>query len=134
MALHGDSSSTRALRNSGIQWPINDKKELDQWYSKYKKEFGSIHQSVQFFKSLSAQKKADLIKNLEVKNTSPTIENLSKYLYNLRSKFVHEADLVVNLSGITTVSKYGKKIVICNLSLKKIMKYFEEGLIIYFTP
>jgi len=119
---------------TGVNFPINDKKELEQWYRKYKNEFGSIHQSVEFFKSLNAKSKADLMKNLEVETAKPTIESLSKYLYNLRSKFVHEAELVVNMLGRTTLSSYGKKSVICKLSLKKLMKYFEEGLIIYFTP
>jgi len=82
---------------------------------------------------LSPKSKAELINNLEVRDTKPSIDNLSKYLYNLRSKFVHEAQLVVNMSGRTTVSKYSKKVVICRLSLKKLMAFFEEGLIIYFS-
>lgn len=118
---------------TNVNFPINDKKELEKWYLLYKSEFGSIHQSVQFFKALSAKRKADLIENLEVKNVKPTIENLSKYLYNLRSKFVHEAELVVNMSDRTTLSRYGKKVVICKLSLIKLMQFFEEGLIAYFT-
>jgi hypothetical protein len=128
-----DFYSFLVRRKIKVNFPINDKKELEQWYQKYKREFGSIHQSVQFFKALSAKRKADLIKNLEVKNVKPTIENLSKYLYNLRSKFVHEAELVVNMSGRTTLSRCGKKVVICKLSLIKLMGFFEEGLITYFT-
>lgn len=119
---------------TNVEFPINNKKELDQWYRKYKQEYGSIHQSVEFFESLSTQRKADLIKNLKVKNAEATIENLSKYLYNLRSKFIHEAELIVNMSGRTTISRYGKKVVICKLSLRKLMLFFEEGLITYFTP
>lgn len=129
-----DFYSFLVRRKTSVEFPIKNKKELDKWYRKYKQEYGSIHKSIQFFESLSVQKKADLIKNLEVKNAEPTIENLSKYLYNLRSKFVHEAELVVNMSGRTTVSMYGKKFVICKLSLKKLMGFFEEGLITYFTP
>ena len=129
-----DFYSFLVRRKTNVEFPINDKKELDQWYRKYKQEFGSIRRSVQFFKSLTAQNKADLIKNLEVKNAKPTIENLSKYLYHIRSKFVHEAELIVNMSGRTTLSRYGKKIVICKLSIRKLMKFFEEGLITYFTP
>ena len=121
-------------RKTKVEFPINDKKELEQLHRDYKRECGSIQQSNKFFKSLSAKRKADLKKNLEVKNAKPTIENLSKYLYNLRSKFVHEAQLVVNMSGRTTVSRNGKNIVICKLSLKKLMEFFEEGLITYFTP
>lgn len=121
-------------RKTNVKFPINDKKELDHWYRQYKREFGSIYQSVQFFSALSTQRKADLIKNLEVKNAKPTIENLSKYLYNLRSKFVHEAELVVNMSGRTTISRFGKKFVICKLSIRKLMEFFEEGLILHFAP
>ena len=128
-----DFYSFLVKRKTDVKFPINDKNELDQWHRKYKQEYGSIHQSVQFFKSLSSQRKADLINNLEVKNAKPTIENLSKYLYNLRSKFVHEAELVVNMSGRTTLSRYGKKFVICKLSLRKLMEFFEEGLVTYFT-
>lgn len=127
-----DFYSFLVSRRTKVEFPINDKKELDQWYRKYKQEYGSIHKSIQFFKSLNVQRKADLINNLEVKNAKPTIENLSKYLYNLRSKFVHEAELVVNMSGRTTLSRYGTKLVICKLSLRKLMEFFEEGLIIYF--
>jgi len=129
-----DFYSFLVRRKTNVKFPINDEKELGQWYRQYKQEFGSIHQSVRFFKALSVQRKADLIKNLEVRNVKPTIENLSKYLYNLRSKFVHEAKLVVNMSSRTTFSRYGKKIVICRLSLRKLMDFFEEGLITYFTP
>jgi len=128
-----DFYSFLVRRKTNVNFPINDKKELNQWYRKYKQEYGSIHQSIQFFKSLGSQRKADLIKNLEVKNAKPTIENLSKYLYNLRSKFVHEAELVVNMSGRTTVSRYGKNFVLCKLSLRKLMEFFEEGLITYFN-
>jgi len=127
-----DFYSFLVRRKTKVNFPINDKKELEQWYRKYKSEFGSIHQSIQFFKALSAKRKVDLKKNLDVKNVKPTIENLSKYLYNLRSKFVHEAELVVNMSGRTTFSRYGKKLVICKLSLIKLMEFFEEGLISYF--
>lgn len=129
-----DFYSFLVRRKTNVKFPINDKKELDQLYRQYKREFGSIHQSVKFFKSLNPQKKSELMKKLEIKNVKPTIENLSKYLYNLRSKFVHEAELIVNISGQTTISRYGKKVVICKLSIGNLMKYFEEGLIKYFTP
>jgi hypothetical protein len=129
-----DFFSFLVRRKNNVKFPINDKKELDRWYRQYKREFGSIHQSVKFFKSLNPQKKSELIKNLEIKNVKPTIENLSKYLYNLRSKFLHEAELIVNISGRTTISRYGKEVVICKLSIKNLMKFFEEGLITYFTP
>ena len=119
-------------RKTNVTFPIKDKQDLEHWYRKYKQEYGSIHQSVNFFKSLTSQKKVDLVKHLEVKTVPPTIENLSRYLYVVRSKFVHEAQLIVNMSGRTAVSSYGKKVVVCKLSLSKLMEFFEEGLVTYF--
>ncbi|MHA2408191.1 MAG: hypothetical protein ACXACA_07460 [Candidatus Ranarchaeia archaeon] len=130
---HLDFYSFLARRKTNVTFPIRDKTQLEKWYRKYKKEFGSIRQSVRFFKSLSTRSKAELINNLEVTDVKATIENLSKYLYALRSQFVHEAELVVNMSGRTTISTHGKKTVICKLSLANLMKYFEEGLIRYFS-
>lgn len=120
-------------RKSKVKFPIQDKAELNQYYKNYKKEFGSIQQSIRFFQSLSRQRKATLIQKLEVTNIEPTIENLSKYLYELRSKFVHEADLIVNMSGRTTISSREKnQVVICNLSIEDLMRFFEEGLVEHF--
>ena len=122
-------------RKTKVNFPIQDKNKLEEWYRQYKLEYGSINSSVKFFKSLSEQSQNELVKNLEVKNnTEASIDNLSKYLYYLRSKFVHEAELIVNMSGRTTISRYNNKFVVCKLSLSELMKYFEEGLITYFTP
>jgi hypothetical protein len=95
---------------TNVNFPIKDKQDLKHWYRKYKEEYGSIKKSVNFFKSLTSEKKADLVKHLKVKDVPPEIEKLSKYLYDVRSKFVHEAQLIVNMSGKTTVSSYGKKL------------------------
>ena len=129
---HIDFFSYLIRRKSQVQFPINDKSELEGWYRKYKEEYGSIRQSVGFFKALSEKRQANLIQKLQVKDTEPTIENLSKYLYELRSKFVHEAELVLNMSEGTMVGRNGKKVVICKLSLKDLMTFFEEGLVDYF--
>jgi hypothetical protein len=120
-------------RKTNVTFPINDKQDLEDWYKKYKEEYGSVHQSVNFFMSLSSSKKADLLKNLEVKSVTPTIENLSKYLYDIRSRFAHEAQLIANMSGRTTLSRGGNKIAICKLSLGKLMEFFEECLLIHFA-
>lgn len=119
-------------KKSQVKYPINSRKELENLHKKYKEEFGSIHQSVSFFKSLNKKRQETLVQKLEVKGAEPTIENLSKYLYELRSKFVHEADLILNMSEGTTVGRNGNKIVVCKLSIKDLMTFFEEGLINYF--
>ena len=120
-------------RKSQIQFPIQDKAELEQHYRDYKKAFGSVQMSESFFNSFSDKSKGLLISSLDVKGATPSITNLSKYLYNLRSKFVHEAQLVLNMSGSTTVSRYGKKLVVCKLPIESLMRFFEEGLVAHFS-
>lgn len=127
-----DFFSFMLRKKSQVQYPINSKEELENWHKKYKEEFGSIHQAVNFFKSLSKKRQESLIQKLEVKDTKPTIENLSKYLYELRSKFVHETELILNMSEGTTVGRTKNKIVVCKLSVNDLMAFFEEGLINYF--
>jgi hypothetical protein len=117
---------------SKVEFPIEDKEALESWYHKYKKEFGSTQQAIGFFNSLNKESQEALIQKLEIENTKPTIENLSKYLYELRSKFVHEAKLVLNMSAGTAIGKTGKKVVVCKLSIEDLMNFFEEGLIRHF--
>jgi hypothetical protein len=99
---------------------------------KYKEEFGSIQQFIGFFKFLSSSAQKTLIQRLEIEHTDPTIENLSRYLYELRSMFIHKAEVILNMSGITTISGKRNKIVICKLSITDLMNFFEEGLVAYF--
>lgn len=85
-------------RKSNIQFPIQDTGQLDRYYERYKKEFGSIQKSMRFFSSLDQVEHATLIEKLSVVGGQNSTESLSKYLYELRSKFVHEAKLVLNMS------------------------------------
>ncbi len=116
-------------KKHGIQFPIIDKIKLDEVYRKYKENFGSIKRCISFFKALPLDRQRDLVSRLEIRGTEASIENLAKYLYELRSKFVHEAELVLHMSYGTTVSRKKKKLVVCRLSIKDTMLFFEEGLI-----
>jgi len=128
-------------RKTNVKFPIKDTKVLGDWYCKYKKEFGSTQQATGFFNSLSKESQEALIQKLEfvkikptqegpieVEKTKPTIEKLSKYLYELRSKFVHEAKLILFMYPGTVVGKD----VVCNLSIEDLINFFEEGLIRHF--
>jgi hypothetical protein len=127
---HIDFYSFLERRKSKVEFPIKDMSELKSYYHKYKEEFGSIQQSVSFFRSLNRQE--CLIKKIQISGTDLTIESLSNYLYQLRSKFVHEATLVLNMSKDTHISRKGSKIVTCKLSIKDLMSFFEEGLVCHF--
>ncbi len=117
---------------SPVEFPIADRATLDEYYEKYKQEFGSIRRCISLFKALSPQRQRELLSRFAVKGSDPTIENLAKYLYEMRSKFVHEAALVLHMSDGMSIGMEGGKIIVCSLSIKDAMQFFEEGLIEYF--
>lgn len=119
-------------RKSQVEFPIADRPTLDEHYDRYKQEFGSIRRCICFFRALSPERQFELLSRFEVKGSEPTIENLAKYLYEMRSKFVHEAVLVLHMSDGISIGMQGDKIVVCNLSIKDAMLFFEEGLIEHF--
>jgi hypothetical protein len=117
---------------SRVEFPIADRATLDEHYEKYKQEFGSIRRCISFFKALSPQRQRELLSRFEVKGSEPTIENLAKYLYEMRSKFVHEAALVLHMSDGMSIGMQGGKIIVCSLSINDAMQFFEEGLVEHF--
>ncbi len=119
-------------RKPGVQFPISGKSMLEDLYGKYKEDFGAIKRCISFFRKLSPERQRALLARLEVRGTEATIENLAKYLYELRSKFVHEAELVLHMSEGMTLSQTGDKLVVCRLSIRDAMIFFEEGLIKHF--
>ncbi len=119
-------------KKSQIKFPIVDKQQLSKYYSRYKDEFGSIRCCISFFRALSPEKQQALISRLEVEGTEPTIENLVKFLYDLRSRVVHEAEIVLHMSAEMSIGYQTKKIIVCNLSIQDAMRFFEEGLIVHF--
>ena len=116
---------------SDVQFPIS-RNMLDEIYKKYKKEFGSIKRCISFFKALSPDRQGHFTSQLTIKGKHPTIEEFAKYLYELRSKFVHEAELVLHISDGTSASLRRGDLVTCSLSITDAMTFFEEGLIEYF--
>jgi hypothetical protein len=117
---------------SRVEFPIADRATLYEHYEKYKQEFGSIRRCVSFFKALSPQRQRELLSRFEVKGSDPTIENLAKYLYEMRSKFVHEAALVLHMSDGMSIGMQNGKIIVCSLSINDAMQFFEEGLVEHF--
>lgn len=119
-------------RKSSIPFPIVDKTKLEALYGQYKKDFGATKRCISFFRCLSPERQRALISRLEVKGTTASIESLARYLYQLRSRFVHDAELVADMSEALTISQTGGKLVVCRLSIRDAMIFFEEGLLKYF--
>lgn len=112
-------------------FPISEN-DLDDLYKKYKIQFGSIKRCIKFFENLPAKRQSELVKKLKVDGDAiASIENFAKYLYSLRSKFVHEAKLVHQLSNNTFLSCEKNKGIRCSLSIEDTIQFFEEGLIVW---
>ena len=61
-----------------------------------------------------------------------SIKKVAQFLYELRSKFVHECDLVLPLNGENVLSMKDKKMHQTQLSLEMLLKAFEQGVMLYF--
>jgi len=119
-------------KKTPIEFPIKDKQTLDQHFKNYTQDYGSIRRCTSFFKSLGEERQRDLLSRFEIRGTEPTIENVAKYLYTMRSKFVHEGDLVLHMGKEVSIGIIDNKPVICSLTINDAMRFFEEGLIVYF--
>jgi hypothetical protein len=115
-------------KETGTKFPISTE-ELEKKYRVYKQDYGAIRRCIGLFKNLSRERQQLLVSKLKVKNTAASIENFAKYLYRLRSKFVHEADLIHEVSKNTWMGFEGKNLVVCSLSITDAMQFFEEDLL-----
>ncbi|PKN96795.1 MAG: hypothetical protein CVU43_18845 [Chloroflexi bacterium HGW-Chloroflexi-5] len=123
----------------GNTFPLS-KEELKKEYKKYKDEFGSRKSIIHFFSSLDSdiityiQESITLLnfKNASL-NDKSSIEQLSNLLYQIRSDFIHNAELVVELSDVSTIAKRNEKPYLFELSLLSFCKIFELGVLKFFN-
>jgi len=86
---------------------------------------------VSFFLRLDDSSKQEIESWIEVKRKSLAIEKLARTLYDIRSKFVHEARIIVDLSGVRTFSARHKGREI-TLTLEQVQRIFERGVLLRF--
>ncbi len=129
---HIDFYQYLVRKKSKVEFPIENTEALDALHQSYKSEFGAVSQCVSFFRLLSPERQQDLISRLEIRGTEATLENFAKFMYELRSKLVHDAELVHHMSDGTSISFKDQKMVICKLSIKDALSFFEEGLLAHF--
>jgi hypothetical protein len=112
-------------------FPIQDQQALDALYEQYKGEFGVMHKMVSFFLRLDDPSKQEIESWIKVQGQPLAIDKLAKTLYDIRSKFVHEARLIVDLSGVRTFSARhkGREITI---TLEQLERIFERGVLLRF--
>jgi len=112
-------------------FPIQDQQALDTLYEQYKGQFGVMHKMVSFFLRLDGSSKQEIESSIKVQGEPLAIDKLAKTLYDIRSKFVHEARLIVDLSGVRTFSARHKGREI-RLPLEQLERIFERGVLLRF--
>lgn len=118
------------LRKSAA-FPIQDQQALDALSEQYKMEFGVRHKMVSFFLRLDDSSKQEIESWIKIEGQTLAIEKLARTLYDIRSKFVHEARIIVDLSGMRTFSARHKGREI-TLTLEQVQRIFERGVLLRF--
>jgi hypothetical protein len=115
-------------------YPIRDKVALREAYAQYKLTYGSIRRCVAFFERLSKHHQAKLRASFKVDGeAAKTMKEIAQFLYTLRSKFVHEGELVLDIASIPVMSRHKGAITLTGLSIPDLLQAFEEGVIEYFV-
>ena len=130
---HQDFYSWLCSKDTKTTLPIPDPAALSKLNEEYKVTYGSIRRCVTFFNRLPSERQQALCSAIKVDGKPlSSIKKVAEFLYDLRSKFVHEARLVLSLVGYTALSLKGEKVVQIDLSVETLLEAFEEGVLAYF--
>ncbi len=114
-------------------FPVASAKQLSSLHAEYKATFGSIRRCAKFFGRLPPARQKQLCAAVHMDDKPMgSINKLAEYLYDVRSKFVHQADLVLQMSGSTYHFGH-KKLIHTRLTMPLLCSAFEEGLVAYFS-
>lgn len=114
-------------------FPIKDKAELRNLHEDYKRTFGSIRRCMAFFEGLPPGRRKQLQEALVVKGKGmKSVKEVAQFLYNLRSKFVHEGEFVLDISFTPVMSMHKGASTLTTLSMPNLLALFEEGVIAHF--
>ncbi len=114
-------------------YPITDNVELKRLHEKYKATFGSIRRCVAFFHRLPQARQVELRNSLKIDGVPvKSIKEVAQFLYNLRSKFVHEGEFVLDIAHVPVISRHKNASTVTELSMPTLLSAFEEGVVAYF--
>jgi hypothetical protein len=119
-------------KQGGDKFPIADKSQLTSLYEEYKKTYGSIRRCVRFFERLPPARQRELESGFKVKGKPQEIKVVAEFLYNLRSKFVHEGEFVLEIASIPVMSRHKNAVTLTDISIPTLLVMFEEGVVAYF--
>jgi len=130
---HEDFYEWLLHQESASVYPIQDQTALAELYLKYKESFGAIRRCVAFFDRLPSQLQQRLCDAIYIKDQPiVSIKKLAEFLYNLRSKFVHEGKLVLAVSESSNYSLGKKGVIQSTLTMTTLHEAFEVGVLEYF--
>jgi hypothetical protein len=123
-------------------FPINDEKDANKLYVAYKGEHGNTLNIVRFFQSLDESIKLFIQRSLvvlddagktgELEEKEESIEALAKLLYQIRSDYIHRAELILEFDPAMVLSVRSKRPISCSIELKHLCIFFESGLLQHF--
>lgn len=120
-------------QNHKSLFPIADRAQLNKLYSEYKSEYGSIRGCKSVFANLAPSTKHKLCKSVTIDGKPvESIEKLVTMIYQVRSRFAHESDAVLEISNSWCFSKEKNKEVAWKLPMMLLQSAFEEGVVAHF--
>jgi hypothetical protein len=123
------------VSKSPAAFPIQGPQELKALHQQYKHQSRLVTKMVSFFRRLDGPTKRELESSIKIQGQPMPIDEVARTLYGLRSAFMHDARLIVELSGVKTLSARhsGRAI---TLPLERLERIFERGVLLRFryTP
>ena len=120
-------------RRDDATFSISDKSALKLLYEEYKQTYGSIRRCVRFFERMPAERQAELRNGFKVRGKPVSeIKAVAEFLYNLRSKFVHEGEFVLEITSMPVMSRHKNADTLTDISIPCLLRAFEDGLLAYF--
>ena len=122
---------------------LYSKETIKKEFSEYKKNYGATKKIVYFFDSLDDLSKHYLVKRMTGYRTKKdnqasnkeelTIKQIAAELYEFRSNFLHNAELINAISSASTIyKKSATQLMISNISLDDLCLIFVRGVLLRF--
>jgi hypothetical protein len=119
------------VRKSAAAFPIQGPQELKALHQQYKSQSRLVTKMVSFFRRLDGASKRELESSIKVHGQPMPIDEVARTLYGLRSEFMHDARLIVELSGMKNMSARHLERTI-TLPLERLERIFERGVLLRF--
>ncbi len=115
-------------------FPIESSSALTSLFDKYNHVHGATNRCVAFFERLSPDGQRALMQAIRIRRKPvSSIKRAVQVLYGLRSRFVHDANLVVELYSRPMARMLHGKAYLFALRFSEFAELFEEALIMHFA-